>query len=159
MENFYANFPVKFNAVICVLLTLTLAYYPLIEKVSIIRAAARKDPKGIHSTAHSRFLTNALMQEKSVAGLRVSTLVGCHTNGLEAFVIFSTAVLLALTTKVPKYVVNGAATAFLLCRCLYTVVYLTSLNGYLRTVVFAMGMFICVSLMISAAGRFDPNSY
>jgi uncharacterized MAPEG superfamily protein len=154
MEQYFAAFPFKLNAVTSVAMVLGLAYLPVIEKVILVRTASKF--KGtVDEVQNSRFLSNSILSDNSPNGLRMSRLVGCHTNGLEAFTYYAAAILLALVCKVPKDVTDGAAGAFVACRTLYTAVYISPLNGSLRTLTFALGLVCCVSLMMFAASRYE----
>ena len=85
----------------------------------------------------------------------MSRLVGCHTNGLEAFSYYSIAVILAICTKVDKELLSGVAGAFVACRVAYTAVYLSPLNGPLRTLTFIGGVVCSVFLMLTAASNYE----
>jgi uncharacterized MAPEG superfamily protein len=75
----------------------------------------------------------------------------CHQNALEAFVFWGVAVALAKACGVPDDVSSTYADVWVLCRVLYTLVYLTPLNkvgaGSIRSLIFATGTFASLGLM------------
>jgi uncharacterized MAPEG superfamily protein len=67
--------------------------------------------------------------------------LGAHQNGLEAFPLFATAVLLAEMHGLPQHMIDGLALAFLGARIAYAVCYLGD-RPTLRSVIWALA-FVC----------------
>jgi uncharacterized MAPEG superfamily protein len=67
--------------------------------------------------------------------------LGAHQNGLEAFPLFATAVLLAEMRGVPQHMIDGLALAFLGARIAYAVCYLGD-RPPLRSIVWGLA-FVC----------------
>ncbi len=82
-------------------------------------------------------------------GLRMRSL-GAHQNGFEVFPFFAAAVLLAEMRSVPQSTVNALAVAFIAARIVYVLMYLTD-RATLRSIMFAVGMMINVTLFFSPA--------
>lgn len=80
-------------------------------------------------------------------GLRARSL-GAHQNGLEAFPLFATAVLLAEFRGVPRHVIDGLALAFLALRVAYVACYLGNRPG-LRSLVWSIAMACNVAIFLS----------
>jgi uncharacterized MAPEG superfamily protein len=75
-----------------------------------------------------------------VKGPRARAL-GAHQNGLEAFPLFATAVLLAEMRGVPQHIIDGLALAFLGARVAYAVCYLGD-RPTLRSIIWTLA-FVC----------------
>ena len=67
--------------------------------------------------------------------------LGAHQNGLEAFPLFATAVLLAEMRGVPQHIIDGLALAFLGARVAYAVCYLGD-RPTLRSIIWTLA-FVC----------------
>ncbi len=81
------------------------------------------------------------------AGFRARSL-GAHQNGLEAFPLFATAVLLAEFRGAPQHVVDGLALAFLGARVAYAVCYLGNWPR-LRSLVWTIALACNVAIFLS----------
>jgi uncharacterized MAPEG superfamily protein len=80
-------------------------------------------------------------------GFRARSLAA-HQNGLEAFPLFATAVLLAEFRGVPQHVIDGLSLAFLAIRVVYALCYLgncPSLRSLVWTMAFACNLAIFLS--------------
>lgn len=152
VESLLTGFPVKINPILAVLYIVSLAYFPHYLKFTFIIKRAKELKKRI-SIADSRSQSE-LFCDSSDSGSKIAHCVGCHINGLEALMCFGIALSLALITGVPKELLAGASGAFVVARSVYCFVYLTGLNGPLRPVVWSIGSFIWVSLLISASSRY-----
>jgi len=75
-----------------------------------------------------------------VKGPRARAL-GAHQNGLEAFPLFATAVLLAEMRQVPQHAIDGLALAFLGARIAYAVCYLGD-RPTMRSIIWSLAL-IC----------------
>jgi len=73
-----------------------------------------------------------------VKGPRARAL-GAHQNGLEAFPLFATAVLLAEMRGVPQHIIDGLALAFLGARIAYAVCYLGD-RPTLRSIIWTLAL-------------------
>lgn len=80
-------------------------------------------------------------------GFRARSL-GAHQNGLEAFPLFATAVLLAEFRGVPQHVVDGLALAFLGIRVAYAICYLGN-RPSLRSLVWTLALACNVAIFVS----------
>ena len=147
----YLNVPaLKVNPVTALAGGLGLAYLPAALRLYYVNNQLAKKRSGLN-VAESRQQISSLVDD-SPDGKQIAFCTGCHVNGLEAFGCFSAAILSAMALKVNKSIVEGAAASFLVIRSLYTVVYLSpSLNGPLRTVLFALGEWVCVDLLLTAS--------
>ncbi len=67
--------------------------------------------------------------------------LGAHQNGLEAFPLFATAVLLAEMRGVPQHLIDGLALAFLGARIAYALCYLGD-RPTLRSIIWTLA-FVC----------------
>eukprot|EP00981_Chlorochromonas_danica_P012342 scaffold4841_cov259-Ochromonas_danica.AAC.15 len=81
--------------------------------------------------------------DDSPLGRSLAIYVGCNQNGMEALIYFPACLLSALSVRVDKEIIESAAGLFLTLRVIYTAIYLSSLNGPLRTVICA-----CTSLRL-----------
>lgn len=82
-------------------------------------------------------------------GFRARSL-GAHQNGLEAFPLFATAVLLAEFRGVPQHVVDGLAAGFLVARMAYVACYLGD-RPTLRSLVWLAALACNVVIFLSPA--------
>src|ERR1700722_13485968 len=71
-------------------------------------------------------------------------------NSFEAFPLFAAAVIIATYLHPPQQTINALAVGFVLVRVLYIGCYITN-KATLRTLVWAAGLFCCISLFIVAA--------
>lgn len=70
-------------------------------------------------------------------------------NSWEALPIFIAAVLMASSASVPQTMINTYAIAFILIRLVYAVCYLLDWSTA-RSIVWALGFFACLRLMVAA---------
>jgi uncharacterized MAPEG superfamily protein len=157
LEEIFRYSPIRFNAVLSLPILLTLAFIPqLLRREIVIRRL--KELGKTYSIALSRYW-GAVAGDSSDLGQQIAVYSGCHQNGLEAFSFFSVAILLGLNTNLKSDILDGAAGLFLLARIAYTIVYLTpSLNGFNRTVCWAIGMIIILLLMIVSGLKYAQDS-
>jgi len=80
-------------------------------------------------------------------GLRARAL-GAHQNGFEAFPFFAAAVILSEMHGASQGVVNGLALAFLACRLLYALFYLTDKPTY-RSALWSLALLCNLALFFS----------
>ena len=151
MESIYKALPVKLNPFISLIVLFFIAFVPHALKIGEVKKKAKEsDGKVKYSVANSRAI-GTLVCDDTPAGLRIAALAGCHTNGLEAFSYFAAAILSAVVTNVPKDVVEGAAALFIGIRVLYTIVYLSPLNGSLRSLIWGTGLLVAFNLIYIAS--------
>ena len=146
----------RVNAAHAVPLALLLAYIPHFIRVFVyVRPALARAGGGGYDVRYTRESV-AKVTDATETGRTVARLSGAHQNGLEIFAAFAAAVCLALATKrVPADTLDAAATAFLALRVVYNWLYATGVQawkGPARSVVWVASMYICVKIMLDAAG-------
>jgi uncharacterized MAPEG superfamily protein len=77
---------------------------------------------------------------------------------LEAVTYFSAAIFSAIVSKVPSEVVAGAAGLFISIRSAYTLIYMSPLNGVIRSLAFMAGMATAVGLFFISAEYYQKNN-
>jgi hypothetical protein len=83
-----------------------------------------------------------------------------YINGLEAFSAYSATTAMLLFAGVEdKSALRGYAGIYVCLRIpvAYTCVYLSPLNGFIRTAVFSMGLFYIWSMLVTASTLYDMN--
>jgi uncharacterized MAPEG superfamily protein len=148
-----ASAPWGCNPVLALVLTFILAYLPHFLRKPLIEKKL-KELKIEFQLADSRFLSSKCVDD-SPLGRKIAAHIGCHQNGLEAFVYFSISILSAIVTKVDRQTIEKTAGLFLLVRSTYTMVYLSSLNGAARSFCWIMGVILSIGLMVCAMQKFD----
>lgn len=159
LDTLYLNNPYKLNPFHAVIAAFGLAYAPHFLKTIAVKKKNSKqgNKKSFNDmVANSRFEANKATDD-SPLGLAIAAYNGCHVNGLEAASYFSAAIIAAVATNVPSEIVQGAASSFVLVRVLYTSVYLTALNGPLRSLVWSVGVWISVDLLFKSADQYAKN--
>lgn len=134
-------------------IVLVLAYIPHLFKKSLLTKKLKEAGKQ-YATANSRGLS-ALMIDDTPLGMKIANVAGCHQNGLEAFAYYSAAMLSCLVCNVDGVALSGAATVFIIIRCLYTYVYMGPLNGPPRTYLFFASSFFCLGLFFLAGSKYN----
>lgn len=156
MEAILRQIPLRINPVFSMGIVLVLAYIPHLFKKSLLTKKLKEAGKQ-YTTANSRGLS-ALMIDDSPLGMKIANIQGCHQNGLEAFAYYSAAMLACLVCKVDNVALSGAATIFILIRCLYTYVYMGPLNGSPRTYLFFASSFFCLGLFFLAGAKYSRDN-
>mmetsp|Transcript_4671 Transcript_4671/g.5120 ORF Transcript_4671/g.5120 Transcript_4671/m.5120 type:complete len:164 (-) Transcript_4671:164-655(-) len=159
LDIIYLNNPYKLNPFYAIPIAFGLAFLPHILKSGLVKEKNLKHGKKKSTQemiANSR-LEADLAMDNSPLGIKIAAYAGCHNNGMEALIYFSAALLSAVVTKVPADIVSGAASAFILVRILYTTFYLTPLNGPLRSLAWAIGVWICVDISLKAADLYSKG--
>lgn len=82
---------------------------------------------------------------------RVARANGAQLNAWEAFAPFAASVLMAQAAGVPHGDIGNLAIAFIVVRGLHGLFYVSG-HHYLRSLAWAVGMGIVVTLMVKAAG-------
>jgi uncharacterized MAPEG superfamily protein len=156
MESFLRHIPVRINPVFSMGVVLVLAYIPHLFKKALLTKKLKEAGKQ-YTTANSRGLS-ALMIDDSPLGMKIANIQGCHQNGLEAFAYYSAAMLACIVCKVDSVALSGAATLFIVIRCLYTYIYMGPLNGSPRTYLFFTSAFFCLGLFIMAGLKYSHDN-
>ncbi len=146
MESFYRSSPIRLDPFQSLIAVYLIAFIPHMMKIGVVKKKVGKN----YSIANSR-LASTMSLDNTPTGVWISTLIGCHTNGLEAFSYFAAAIIGAVVAGVPKDVVEGAAALFVAIRLAYTFVYLGPLNGGMRTLVWALGVLLSMNLLYIAS--------
>jgi uncharacterized MAPEG superfamily protein len=73
--------------------------------------------------------------------------LGAHQNGLEAFPLFATAVLLAEMRGVPQHAIDGLALAFLGARIAYAVCYLGD-RPTMRSIIWTLALVFNLAIFL-----------
>lgn len=73
-----------------------------------------------------------------------------HLNSFEAFPLFAAGVLIAAFCKAPQEIIDGIAIAFIVTRLVYIACYVHD-KATLRSVVWVIGLALCVALFFVAA--------
>jgi uncharacterized MAPEG superfamily protein len=145
------------NPITSIFYVFGLAYIPHFIKVMAMSEKKKKEGRGAitnNDVGDSRYLCDKAM-DGSPDGLYIARCFGAHMNGLEAFSYYSAAVLASLHAGVDSALLGGAATAFVAVRALYNIVYLTPLNGALRSAVFGTGLSISALLFYTAGNKYQ----
>lgn len=145
----FGNFPVKLNPAASVMYLLALVYFPHLIKRSTVVKKLKGSGKQ-YSIATSRS-SSAAAVDNTPEGQFVANCINCHQNTWEAFSYYTATLILSILCQVPNDVVRGFAGFFLTNRILYMLVYLSSLNGPLRSVVFFAGLFAVLFMLGFAA--------
>eukprot|EP01031_Cornospumella_fuschlensis_P027684 gene27684-33433_t len=137
-EKVVSGFPVKVNPVLSILFAWLLAYVPhFLKRPYVIRKLKEKNET--FDIANSRHI-GVQLADNTATGKIIAAHTGCHQNGLEAFSFFAVAMILAIQFHVDLGTLEASAGLFLALRTLYTISYLTSLNGVLRSVAWFLGV-------------------
>lgn len=155
IESLFKIIPLKLNPIYSIIGILVLAYIPHGMKKPLLEKKLKKS-KMEYATANSRGLS-AMMIDDSSEGMKIANLAGCHQNGLEAFSYFSAAIGSCLIMKVDREVVEGASALFVIIRLFYTYVYMSSLNGKPRTLLFFAGGFLNLALLVVAGYKYSTT--
>eukprot|EP01039_Chlorochromonas_danica_P000752 gene752-816_t len=156
-EKIISYSPLRINPFLAIFLTAVLAYLPHFLRRPIL-SKKLKEMNRTFNIAYSRQLTQMALDD-SPLGRSLAIYVGCNQNGMEALIYFPACLLSALSVRVDKEIIESAAGLFLTLRVIYTAIYLSSLNGPLRTVVWFTALFVCLGLLTSAYDRYDEHSY
>lgn len=144
--------PIKVNPFISIILTLLLAFVPHFYKQPFVFKKL-KESKTKRTVANSRQQDGQCVDNTEL-GMKIAACNGCHQNGLEALMIYSISVLSALVAHLSLDLIQGVAGIFLIARTAYTVAYLSSLNGPLRSVAWFAGLLLCLGLLYSASTKY-----
>jgi uncharacterized MAPEG superfamily protein len=150
LNKVFEDFPIKVNPFIALMIIFAVAFVPHFMKGWEVKQKLVKAGKP-YSIAHSRQQTVTAIADDTPEAKRIAVCNGCHLNGLEAFQLFTVAILSTILMKVPRARVEGASAAFILIRVIYTSVYIGPLNGIMRTMVWGVGVFVCMDLLLQAA--------
>lgn len=161
-------FPFKPNPLASVPMILVLAFVPHFIRIYYTTKAlkgyyvANKDKGTADPTPDNtdvRRKREIAIRSHPTLGPYIGLLTGCHTNGLEAFSYYSSAVALCAIAKVDRAVLGGGAGLFLVLRTAYTIVYISRLNdvgrGKLRQAVFAAALTLALGLTGLAAEKYE----
>jgi len=85
-------------------------------------------------------------QQAKLTGIGARALAA-HQNAFESFMIFSAAILLALTTGHIGESIQQLATIYLIARVLYNILYLANI-GFLRSVVWFISLGCSLAIMV-----------
>ena len=145
----FTNFPVKLNPVSSVMYLLAIVYLPhLIKRGSVVKKLKASSKPYTIATSKSSSLAAI---DNTPEGQFISQCINCHQNSWEAFSYYCATILLCLFCQVPVAAIKGFGGFFIVNRLLYMFVYLSSLNGPLRSVVFFAGLFAVLFMLAYAA--------
>lgn len=130
-------------------MALSLVYVPHAIKMGYVVKKLEDEGSNL-DIRESRATSDKAINENSPLGKFLAACHGCHQNGWEALIFFSVSVLSALHANVDSRVIAQAGAQFVLLRAAYTGVYLSPLNGWLRSVVWALGVLTSQGLMVEA---------
>ncbi|WP_437882191.1 MAPEG family protein [Pseudomonas sp. LRF_L74] len=123
----------------CIFIAALLIY---LAKIPVARAMSAD---GGYDNSHPR------AQQARLNGLGARALAA-HLNSIEIFPLFAAGVLMAHTTEVFGWWVDLLAILFIVSRVLYLLFYWRDL-AWQRSLVFCIGLFCCLLLMLSPAIR------
>eukprot|EP01039_Chlorochromonas_danica_P004454 gene4454-4879_t len=127
----------------------SLVYVPHAMKIGCLVQKLEDEGRSI-DIRESRAASDKAISENSPLGKFMAACHGCHQNGWEALIYFSISVLSALTTNVDSRVIAQAGAQFVLLRAAFTGVYLSPLNGWLRTAFWTLGVLTSQGLLVEA---------
>ncbi|GGK05843.1 MAPEG family protein [Pseudomonas matsuisoli] len=113
----------------------------LIYVAKLPAAAAMGRDKGGYDNHHPR------AQQSQLTGMGARA-VAAHQNSFEVFPLFVAGVLIAHVTQTQGWLIDTLAIVFLVSRIAYLALYLANL-AWQRTVVWLVGIFCCLLLMLS----------
>lgn len=111
--------------------------FPYLAKIPVM-IAMKRQPGG-YDNHHPR------TQQLALTGFGARALAG-HQNGFESLLIFSTAIVTALSTQHTSVLIQCLAVLYLLSRCVYHVLYLIDLSTY-RSLVWSVGLLSSLSIL------------
>jgi len=152
-SHFFSNFPLKLHPITSVMYIFALIYIPHLIKRKFVVEKLKKTSKP-YTIATSKASTTTAA-DNTPEGIFISKCVSCHQNHWEGFTYYSATIAFCMITQVPTQTVKGFAGFFLINRIIYTVVYLSHLNGPIRTWVWFIGLFSVLFMMAYAAHTSD----
>jgi hypothetical protein len=149
--------PIRVNPIISIIFAFTLAYVPhFLKRPLVMRKLKEKGLK--FELADSRLLGSSCV-DITPLGRAVAVHIGCHQNGLEALIYYIPSILIGIIMQIEPDTLEHAAGVFLTFRVIYTVAYLSSLNGVLRSLSFTGGLLTALGLYWSAYERYIAFGY